>query len=117
MSGRSSSKAMLELMWLILLLCTLQLSSIRQIGSWRVSRRTRLQVVCCSFNATLPLSLILKTAFIDWVKKEIDYYCEMFRKQVFSADVDPKVVEEAKNITYAQSKKVEPLDLLLEMDI
>lgn len=30
----------------------------------------------------------------------------MFRKQVYSSDVQPKVVEEAKNITYSQSKKV-----------
>lgn len=30
----------------------------------------------------------------------------MFRKQVYTSDVDPKTVEDALAITYAQSKKV-----------
>lgn len=52
------------------------------------------------------LLLTSATAFIDWAKNEIHNYAHMFRKQVYSADVEDKVVEEAKNITYAQSKKV-----------
>lgn len=45
-------------------------------------------------------------AFIDWAKQQIESYAEMFRKQVYSSDVQPKTVEEALNITFNQSKKV-----------
>ncbi|KAK7063929.1 exocyst complex component [Favolaschia claudopus] len=46
------------------------------------------------------------SAFIDWTKKQIEDYGEQFRRQVYSTDVDPKVVEDALKITYAQSKKL-----------
>ncbi|KAJ7597262.1 nuclear mRNA splicing protein [Mycena floridula] len=46
------------------------------------------------------------SAFIDWAKTEVANYAEMFRRQVYSADADPKIVEEAKSITYSQSKKL-----------
>ncbi|KAG7452025.1 uncharacterized protein BT62DRAFT_1071208 [Guyanagaster necrorhizus] len=45
------------------------------------------------------------SAFIDWAKSEIENYADVFRRQVFSSDVDPKVVEEGLKITYSQSKK------------
>ncbi|KAH8835121.1 hypothetical protein DL96DRAFT_1666039 [Flagelloscypha sp. PMI_526] len=46
------------------------------------------------------------SAFIEWARQEVVKYCDMFRKQVYSDDVERKVVEEAKNITYAQSRKL-----------
>ncbi|KAJ7665460.1 nuclear mRNA splicing protein [Mycena polygramma] len=46
------------------------------------------------------------SAFIDWAKKQIEDYGEMFRRQVYSSDVDPKVVDDALKITYSQSKKL-----------
>jgi hypothetical protein len=46
------------------------------------------------------------TGFIDWAKQQIENYAEMFRKQVYISDVEPKTVEEALQITYSQSKKV-----------
>ncbi|KAJ7459067.1 hypothetical protein B0H11DRAFT_2060287 [Mycena galericulata] len=46
------------------------------------------------------------SAFIDWAKKQIEDYGELFRRQVYSSDVDLKVVDEAMKITYAQSKKL-----------
>ncbi|CAK5264323.1 unnamed protein product [Mycena citricolor] len=46
------------------------------------------------------------SAFIDWAKTQIEDYGELFRTQVYSSDVDPKVVDEAMTITYAQSKKL-----------
>ncbi|KAJ7204356.1 nuclear mRNA splicing protein [Mycena pura] len=46
------------------------------------------------------------SAFIDWAKKQVEDYGELFRRQVYSTDGDPKVVEEALKITYAQSKKL-----------
>lgn len=44
--------------------------------------------------------------FIDWAKQQIENYAEMFRKQVYISDVEPKTVKEALQITYSQSKKV-----------
>ncbi|KAM6498827.1 exo84 subunit/exocyst complex component [Amanita muscaria] len=46
------------------------------------------------------------SSFIDWAKKELETYAEVFRKQVFTPDVDQKVVQEAVKITHAQSKKL-----------
>jgi hypothetical protein len=46
------------------------------------------------------------TGFIDWAKQQIENYAEMFRKQVYSSDVESKTVEEALQITYNQSKRV-----------
>jgi len=46
------------------------------------------------------------TGFIDWAKQQIENYAEMFRKQVYSSDVESKTVEETLQITYNQSKKV-----------
>ncbi|RDB19331.1 Exocyst complex component EXO84 [Hypsizygus marmoreus] len=46
------------------------------------------------------------SAFIDWAKKQIEDFAETFRKQVFTSDVEPEVVEGALKITYTQSKKL-----------
>ncbi|KAJ7040264.1 hypothetical protein C8F04DRAFT_1208688 [Mycena alexandri] len=46
------------------------------------------------------------SAFIDWAKKQIEDYGELFRRQVYSSDADPKMVDEALKITYSQSKKL-----------
>lgn len=45
-------------------------------------------------------------AFIDWAKQRIEDYAEVFRRQVYVSDVEPKVVEEALRITFSQSRKV-----------
>lgn len=45
-------------------------------------------------------------AFIDWAKMQIQDFATMFRKQVYTSDVDQKIVEGALAITYTQSKKV-----------
>ncbi|KAF7337536.1 Exocyst complex component [Mycena sanguinolenta] len=46
------------------------------------------------------------SAFIDWTKRQIEDYGELFRRQVYSSDVDQQVVDDALKITYAQSKKL-----------
>ena len=46
------------------------------------------------------------TAFIDWTKFQIQEFASMFRRQVYTSDVDPKTVEGALTVTYTQSKKV-----------
>lgn len=52
------------------------------------------------------------TAFVQWAKGQIEKYAEMFRKQVYSLDVDPEIINVAIKVTKAQSKKVcKPLSL------
>ncbi|KAJ3510518.1 hypothetical protein NLJ89_g4622 [Agrocybe chaxingu] len=46
------------------------------------------------------------SSFITWTKQQLEDYAGIFRRQVYSKDVDPKVVEDAVNITKAQSRKV-----------
>ncbi|KAF8167544.1 hypothetical protein B0H34DRAFT_669962 [Crassisporium funariophilum] len=46
------------------------------------------------------------SSFVTWTKQQIEDYAEIFRKQVYSRDVDPKVVEDAVYITRTQSRKL-----------
>ncbi|KAF8899240.1 hypothetical protein BD779DRAFT_1690750 [Infundibulicybe gibba] len=46
------------------------------------------------------------SSLIEWTKTQLEDYAEMFRRQVYTSDVDPKVVEEALQITHSQSKKL-----------
>ncbi|KAI0673985.1 Cullin repeat-like-containing domain protein [Trametes maxima] len=46
------------------------------------------------------------SSFVEWAKQQIELYAEMFRKQVFSTDVDPRTIDEAIQITHVQSKKL-----------
>jgi len=41
-----------------------------------------------------------------WTKRLLEEYATIFRKQVYSKDIDPKVVQAAINITHTQSRKV-----------
>jgi predicted RNA polymerase sigma factor len=41
-----------------------------------------------------------------WTKRLLEEYAEIFRKQVYSKDMDPKVVQAAIHITHTQSRKV-----------
>ncbi|RDX44306.1 hypothetical protein OH76DRAFT_1409275 [Lentinus brumalis] len=46
------------------------------------------------------------SSFVEWAKSQIELYAEMFRKQVFSSDVDSRTIDEAIQITHVQSKKL-----------
>ncbi|KAJ2927709.1 hypothetical protein H1R20_g9401, partial [Candolleomyces eurysporus] len=46
------------------------------------------------------------SSFIAWAKQQIEKYCEIFRKQVYANDVEPKIVEEAIQITLIQSRRL-----------
>lgn len=48
----------------------------------------------------------VSTAFVQWAKIEVEKYAEMFRKQVYSLDVDPEVIDAAMRVTKLQSRKV-----------
>ncbi|KAH9926480.1 uncharacterized protein B0H18DRAFT_1118969 [Fomitopsis serialis] len=43
--------------------------------------------------------------FIGWTKKQVEFYAEMFRKQVYSSDADQQTIEEAIKITQSQSRR------------
>lgn len=47
-----------------------------------------------------------KLGFIDWAKKQIELYAALFRKQVYSSDVEQPIIDEALKITHSQSRKV-----------
>lgn len=44
--------------------------------------------------------------FVEWAKGQIKFFAEMFRKQVFSSDVDDDTVRECLATTRALNKKV-----------
>ncbi|KAI0370103.1 hypothetical protein BV20DRAFT_1044076 [Pilatotrama ljubarskyi] len=46
------------------------------------------------------------SSFVEWAKQQIELFAEMFRKQVYSSDVDPATIDEAIQITHLQSKKL-----------
>jgi len=46
------------------------------------------------------------SAFIEWAMAQIEDFAEIFRKQVFTLDADPKLIEEALRLTHTQSRKV-----------
>ncbi|KAG6849395.1 hypothetical protein H0H93_008841 [Arthromyces matolae] len=46
------------------------------------------------------------SAFIDWARLQLEKFAEIFRKQVFTFDVEPQVVSNALEITYSQSRRV-----------
>ncbi|KAH9884631.1 hypothetical protein C8Q73DRAFT_660739 [Cubamyces lactineus] len=46
------------------------------------------------------------SSLVEWAKQQVELYAEMFRKQVYSSDIDPHVIEEAIQITHIQSKKL-----------
>ncbi|KAH9854378.1 hypothetical protein C2E23DRAFT_753413 [Lenzites betulinus] len=48
----------------------------------------------------------MASSFVEWAKQQIELYGEMFRKQVFSSDVDAETIDNAIQITHLQSKKL-----------
>ncbi|KDQ51127.1 hypothetical protein JAAARDRAFT_140823 [Jaapia argillacea MUCL 33604] len=46
------------------------------------------------------------SCFVEWARKQIESYAEMFRKQVYTSDVDPQTVDEAIRITHSQSRRL-----------
>ncbi|CDO77292.1 hypothetical protein BN946_scf184753.g42 [Trametes cinnabarina] len=46
------------------------------------------------------------SSLVEWAKQQVEMYAEMFRKQVYSSDIDAATVEEAIRLTHIQSKKL-----------
>ena len=49
---------------------------------------------------------MLVLAFVEWAKGQISFFADMFRRQVFSSDVDEATVNECIETTHALNKKV-----------
>lgn len=45
-------------------------------------------------------------ALVEWAKGQISLYADMFRKQVFSSDVDETTVKACIDTTHSLNKKV-----------
>lgn len=117
MSAQSGSKGTSECISMIWQWLCSPGSSTRPIGSWRASKRMKWLVVSNLpiYGVSIRLFIMVLLGFIDWAKQQIESYAEMFRKQVYSSDVEQKTVDEALNITYSQSKKVRLFLLSLSM--
>jgi hypothetical protein len=83
-------------------------TGIKHTADWFLASFKENEVASCmiTFFDAVGFLAYLCTGFIDWAQKQIETYAEMFRKQVYISDVDPKTVEEALRIAYTQSKKV-----------
>ncbi|TCD68299.1 exocyst complex component exo84 [Steccherinum ochraceum] len=46
------------------------------------------------------------SAFVEWAKQQVEHFAEMFRKQVYTPDVNAKTVENAIQVVHSQSKKL-----------
>ncbi|EJC98814.1 uncharacterized protein FOMMEDRAFT_23599 [Fomitiporia mediterranea MF3/22] len=46
------------------------------------------------------------SCFVEWAKTQIGLYADMFRKQVFSSDVDDETVRKCISTTHTQNKKL-----------
>lgn len=46
------------------------------------------------------------SAFVDWARKEITHFADIYREQVYGSDNDAKVAQQASKITYSQSRKL-----------
>ncbi|EMD31124.1 hypothetical protein CERSUDRAFT_109603 [Gelatoporia subvermispora B] len=46
------------------------------------------------------------SCFVEWAKHQIELYAEMFRRQVYSSDIDQETIEDAIKITHLQSRKL-----------
>ncbi|KAI0779029.1 hypothetical protein BD413DRAFT_632875 [Trametes elegans] len=46
------------------------------------------------------------SSFVEWARQQIELYAEMFRKQVYSSDIDERTIDEAIQITHVQSRKL-----------
>ncbi|KAH9923140.1 uncharacterized protein BXZ73DRAFT_91470 [Epithele typhae] len=46
------------------------------------------------------------SSFVEWARQQIELYAQMFRRQVYSSDVEPQTIDDALQITLVQSKKL-----------
>ena len=83
-------------------------------GTWRRSKIIEwLQVssllLSLSFSASVddrsrPLRCVI--GFVRWASAQVEIYAEIFRRQVYGADQDGKVIEESLEVTKAQGAMV-----------
>jgi exocyst complex component 8 len=62
--------------------------------------------LCCHYGDCLPTEWFFGTAFVNWARKQLEDFAETFRRQVYTSDVEPMVVDGAMKIAFTQSKKV-----------
>ncbi|KAI0027216.1 hypothetical protein K488DRAFT_62297 [Vararia minispora EC-137] len=46
------------------------------------------------------------SAYIEWARQQMESFAAIFRKQVYSSDVEQKTIDEAYNITYLQHRRL-----------
>lgn len=83
-------------------------SNILPTGTWAALEITNQPAVnfCVCIQAVVLTSLIFSSALVVWVQEQLKTFAEMFRKQVYTVDVKPDVVQEATAIAQIQGRKV-----------
>jgi hypothetical protein len=84
-------------------------TGIKHTADWFLASFNDNNAASCTFYHISKNSIVIMhviTGFIEWAKAQIEEYASMFRKQVYTSDVESKTIEDALLITYNQSKKV-----------
>ena len=86
-------------------------TGLKHTADWFLSSFRENEVASCELLSRLSTtrSLTMRNdvvVFIGWAKKQVEFYAEMFRKQVYSSDADRQTIEEAIRITQSQSRRV-----------
>jgi len=79
---------------------------IKHTADWYLASFKENEVASCKLDSHLPLCESKQLAFISWTKGQIEEYCRIFRRQVYTKDVDPKVVQDVMQITFSSARKV-----------
>lgn len=91
-------------------LAVVYFTGIKHTADWYLASFKENEVASCKLHDVISLECCADLqhvpAFITWTKERILEYADIFRKQVYSKDVDEQVVEEAIAITQTQSRKV-----------
>ena len=56
-----------------------------------------------------PVLSLARKGFVRWASEQVEIYAEMFRRQVYGADQDGKVIEESLEVTKSHGAMVSPV--------
>lgn len=91
-------------------LAVVYFTGIKHTADWYLASFKENEVASCtslpSHDVVLSKLRCFPSAFVVWTRKLLEEYATIFRKQVYSKDVNPKVIQDAINITHTQSRKV-----------
>lgn len=91
-------------------LAVVYFTGVKHTADWYLASFKENEVASCTslllYGEVLSKLRCVLSAFVMWTRKLLEEYATIFRKQVYSKDIDPKVIQDAINITHTQSRKV-----------